>query len=454
MLQKHYSTAIIGQSYLSLIYGLELLRQGHSVLLLDDDRLHYGDLFNHGLGSLDIEFLKTWGNDREIECLSNIEEFLHPRPYTLHWNKVRIQLGQSPYENILELFRKLPDIFPFQELFHQDLKRLAAKINEEYLLLTQRLGANGFRFKSLENLNYDYFLGQCPETIKDLFKLFKWVVDKSGPEELGFLYFSRIPIHKRLTLSCSSAELFHYFLMLIGPQYSLPKKSLLEKLVQNFMDNGGHFKKTQVREWKFYKSLPWSMELASFEGIIHPQKISFLGALPKGLPLKVDDKVAKFTCIHFEVDVTDARLEEMEGEWHFWGDDNKLGTDLPFWSLQIVEGKVYGQYLYREKPGSKLEFYEELIKKFLTLELDAWLIGLGDKINQIRLNTGREIYLDQNYKFTSSPLPRLKEVRLFDYSDPVIHKKLKNVSYFGPLKGCPLGLFGQLLELKEIPKYQ
>jgi hypothetical protein len=69
-------------------------------------------------------------------------------------------------------------------------------------------------------------------------------------------------------------------------------------------------------------------------------------------------------------------------------------------------------------------------------------------------NPGREVYLDQSYSFKTSPLPKLREVKLFDFSSPFLKSKLKNVSYFGPLKGCPLGLYGQLMELKEISKYQ
>ena len=69
MLQKHYPLAVIGKSYLSLLYGIELLRYFERVLLLDDDRLSFGDLYQNGLTQMDFAFLQTMGIDRGIEEL-------------------------------------------------------------------------------------------------------------------------------------------------------------------------------------------------------------------------------------------------------------------------------------------------------------------------------------------------------------------------------------------------
>lgn len=454
MLQKNFSKAIVGRSYLSFIYGIELLRHKHSVLLLDDERLQFGDLFNHGVTLLDLEFLKTWGADRQIDCLQNVERFLQQRPYTLVWNQKRIRLGGSIWDNLRELYRKIPELFPFEAFLVKADEGLAEEFQTEFGLLTSRLGTTGFRFKGLENTSLEFLLGQCPSRVKDAFLLFKKAVRKEKDLSWQFLYFARAPFHKRLASCTSDVELFHFFICLLSPHYILEDKELIKELSQIFVAKGGHFKETKVREWKFYKGMPWSIELASFEGIIHPQKISFIGSWPQGLPLKVKHGQKRFQSIHFYSKCNDSRLDSLEGSWIIWASPEGLGTDLPLWRLEVKEGAIKGQYLYREKPGSKLPFYQELLQQKLFQGLNDWLPGLTENLSHVEYRPGREVYLDQSNSYRSNPLPRLKEVKLYDFSSPFLKNRLKNVSYFGPLKGSPLGLYGQLLELKEISKYQ
>lgn len=454
MLQKNYSLAVIGKGYLCFLYGIELLRNKHSVLLLDDHRLEFGDLFTYGITDLDLEFLKAWGNDRDISLLENINSYTTPLPYSLCLGSRRVYLGHRPWNNLKELFRKFPELFPFGHLFseNEDLQR--ENFEKDFLLLVHRLGANGFRFKSLENTTIDYLLGQSPTAIKDLFMLFKRAMKENKQEGWKFLYFARLLFHKRLASSYSDPELFHFFLSIISPHYTINDSALAEDLSKIFIERGGHFKETQVREWKFYRGLPWSMELASFEGIIHPNKISFLGSYPFGLPLKVKHGWRKYLSVHFEAEFSSNFLTDRKGEFIIGGNPEGLATDIPIWMLEVKEGKLIGQYLYREKPGSKLNFYESFMKERLLENLSEWCPKIDDHLAGIQLKQGKEVYLDQSYTYSSSPLPKLKDVKLYDFSSPFLKNRLKNVDYFGPLKGLPLGLYGQLLELKEISKYQ
>ncbi|MCF8060247.1 MAG: hypothetical protein K9K67_13180 [Bacteriovoracaceae bacterium] len=454
MLQKNYSKAVVGRSYLSFIYGIELLRHKHSVLLLDDERLQFGDLFNHGITSLDIEFFKVWGADRDIICLQNIENFLSQKPLYFNWGQKRVRLGDGVWSNLRELYRKFPQFFPFESFFYGDDPSIKENFEKDYNLLTKRLGTNGFRFKTLENTTIEFLLGQSPQNIKDAFLLFKKGIKDNKKQAWRFLYFARAIYHKRLASSHSEVELFHFFISLLSPHYLLEDQLLIKELAEVFIEKGGHFKETQVREWKFYKGMPWSMELASFEGIIHPQKIAFLGSWPLGLPLKVKHGWQRFQSIHFEADYTDHRLKGRVGDWVIWSSPDYLATDLPMWRLEIMDGVIRGQFLYREKLGSKLTFYKELLNRLLFKGLEEWLPGVTNSLVNLKYHPGREVYLDQSNFFKSPPLPRLREVKLYDFSSPFLKNKLKNVSYFGPLKGCPLGLYGQLLELKEVSKYQ
>lgn len=454
MLQKNYSLAVVGKGYLCFLYGIELLRNKHSVLLLDDNRLEYGDLFTYGLTDLDLEFLKAWGADRGISVLQRVEEYTSERPYTYVLGNKRVLLGGHPWNNLRELYRKFPSLFPFGFLFETEEEEARENFFTDFKLLNHRLGFNGFRFKSLENNTIDYLLGQSPQSFRDLFLIFKNALRENKEEGWKFLYFIRSIFHKRLSSSYSDPELFHFFLSLLSPHYTLDEEGLAKDLTEIFIDRGGHFKETQVREWKFYKGLPWSMELASFEGIIHPNKISFLGSYPFGLPLKVKHGWKKFLSVHFKARVDDPRLGELQNQLVIAGQPEGIATDIPLWRLEVIDNEIHGQYLYREKLGSKLKFYEDFMKKRLLENLDGWCPGLSENINGLKLTPGTEVYLDQSYTYQSSAVPKLKEVKLYDFSSPFLRNRLKNVNYFGPLKGLPLGLYGQLLEIKEISKYQ
>ncbi|MBC96468.1 MAG: hypothetical protein CME63_01860 [Halobacteriovoraceae bacterium] len=470
MLQKHYPLAVIGKSYLSLIYGIELLRYFDRILLLDDDRLSFGDLYQNGLTEMDRSFLKTFGQDRNIEELKE-GQFLRPSPYILHSAGTEILLGRSPWENIRELTRKFYDLFPYDFLFldqrkSEEVNDEAEKgdilgqeeLNKDYHLFCERLGLNGLRFKSIENFTLQYLMGHCPDSLKMLYRLFAKQVNENPEVAKYFLYFGRALFHKKLSSSYTELELFHFFICIIGPHYELEVDSLSQCLSREFTQRGGHYKEAQVREWKFYKRNPWSIELSSFEGIIHPQKISFLGAHPTGLPLKVEYPGNTFHSIHFEVLCNDERIFQMsensEASFHLFGDQLSLGTDFPFCKFVFKDSRIFGQFLYREKKGSKLEFYKDSLKKKLSQHLGSLFPGIEDSIEHFHLNKGREVFMDQSDVYITPDMVKLKQVGLFDFSIPTVNRKLKNVYYYGPLKSGPLGVFGQLMEIKETPKYQ
>lgn len=468
MLQKHYPLAIIGKSYLSLLYGIELLRYFERVLLLDDDRLSFGDLYQTGVTQIDYAFLETWGNDRSIELLKS-GEFLHRSPYFLYCGGTQLYLGRSPWDNLQELTRKLHQLFPYTFLFQgqetadlegdsqENLKWSSQEINKDYRLFCERLGLNGLRFKSIDNFTYEYLMGHCPESIKILFKLFQRQMSLFPEFGRSFQYFGRILFHKKLASSYTDLELFHFFLCIIGPHYELDIHALSDYLSHVFSERGGHYKHAQVREWKFYKYNPWSIELSSFEGIIHPQKISFLGSHPTGLPLKIEYKGKTFLTVHFSMECNDERIKGdhfNEGIWNFIGDIESLGTDLPFCKFRIQAGHIKGHFLYREKKGSKLDFYKMALLDKLTSHLEQLYPGITTHLDKFNLKRGCEVYMDQSDCFHAPDTLKINQVGLYDFSIPTVRKRLKNVYYYGPLKNGSLGVFGQLMEIKESPKYQ
>ena len=61
------------------------LEKNHKVIVLDDERLKYGELFIDTFWELEKEFLKTWGREREIAPLKNLDEYLLKKHVNKSW---------------------------------------------------------------------------------------------------------------------------------------------------------------------------------------------------------------------------------------------------------------------------------------------------------------------------------------------------------------------------------
>ena len=75
MLEKDVYLTTVGKSFLSFIFSLSFLDKGHKVLLVDDERLSYGELFTDTFWELEKELLKTWGKERKISSLESLDDF-------------------------------------------------------------------------------------------------------------------------------------------------------------------------------------------------------------------------------------------------------------------------------------------------------------------------------------------------------------------------------------------
>ena len=111
MLEKDVYLTTVGKSFLSFIYSLSFLEKNHKVIVLDDERLKYGELFIDTFWELEKEFLKTWGREREIAPLKNLDEYLLKRQVIFVVGGKRVRLGDSPSRNLKELARKFPALY-------------------------------------------------------------------------------------------------------------------------------------------------------------------------------------------------------------------------------------------------------------------------------------------------------------------------------------------------------
>lgn len=468
MLYKHYDNMIIGHNYLSLIFGLELLRNKKHVLILDDESTSYGPLFERELTQNDVEFLNIWGEDHNVAALSDLAPLLQPKPVRFVINGEHLLLGRGPSENYTELCRKFPELFVPEKLGPTGLdftdNQKAQQFDDTYRGLCRRLSQVCFHFQAFENFSVENFLSHYPKHLRQAFEQFKtgWQKGESlglsaGHRWRSFLYATRGHYHKLLERSINERDLFQLFLSLLSPLYQLDHLKLREELLNSFQRRGGSFKRTTVREWLFDKSRPWSLELSSFEGIIHPRHISFFGGHPSHLPLKFKPKAELFMGVSLFMQIKksshekQAIFEALPRHKCVLCHHESVGSDKSLWILEFsASGDIKATSFVRWGNGMKVSFHrQDLIESLERMLQELWPGFRVDKsVNSFELERVQEVWGTRGAtEMTTSDLS--SQVKIIDGTDPKRPTVLKDVSYYGPSQMGSHGLLSTLMNMRE-----
>tara|TARA_Y100000590_G_scaffold470440_1_gene664944 strand:+ start:33236 stop:34627 length:1392 start_codon:yes stop_codon:yes gene_type:complete len=458
LIEKNLDMTLVGKNYLSFLLGVELLDRNQKVLLLDDDRLSYGQLYSDSLPQLEVDFLKTWGEDRGLEPFLHLDKYLKNRHLTFVIGDNLIRLGGRPSHNFSEILRKLSNMLPAGLEIGWPYETLEGQkeFDDAFHAFSKRIAQNAFRYKSVQSFNTAVFLAHCPPDIKKCFESFEEVFRNLSLDpyegqnsELTFFFMARGKFQKKFSMELSRFELFHLFLTLLSPLYELDQDSLLMDLEPVLIERGGLYKRTRIREWLFHKSKPWSLELASYDGIIHPKNISLLGADPSGLSIKLENLGQSFGCIRVSFDfASDAKIF-WENEKFLRCDKSMLGTERPLWEADFGEEKVLFKVFVKKLKGSKIEFHEKEILKMLKIDMTQIFPGLWEKLEEPTLDWGPEIWIEGEGSKTKGDIPFPKSVMVTNVKEPMSHERLNQVYYFGPYKEGPLGLLSSLMEIKD-----
>lgn len=458
MIEKELDMALVGKNYLSYLLGLELIDRKQKVLLLDDDRLSYGQLYTDSLPQLEVEFLKTWGSDKDIEPFKNIEKYLKRRSLTFSIGNDLVRLGGRPSHNFSEIIRKMPQILPagLDIKWPYETEQGQKDFDEAFLAFSKRVAQNAFRYKSVQSFNTAVFLAHCPPDIKACFESFEQVYEKMNTEgyssyfsELTFFFMARGKFQKKFSMELSRFELFHLFLTLLSPLYELDQESLLEDLETVLISRGGMFKRTRIREWLFHKSKPWSLELASYDGIIHPKNISLLGADPAGLSIRLKNPGQSYGCVRAKFKYLNSGSVLWKGEKFLRSTHKMLGTENPLWEIDFGEIELVVKIFVKKLKGSKIEFHHKTILNMLESDIEEVFPGLWNELESASLDWGPEIWIEGQKGKYKGDIPFPKSVAVTNVKEPMSEEQLNQVYYFGPYKEGPLGLLSSLMEIKD-----
>lgn len=462
MLTKDVDQVIIGKSTVSLLLGAQLLHTGSNVLLLDDDRVGYGEFYERFIGEVTVQALNAWGEALTLEPLINIYDYLSSTTQVLHvplgQQVRRVRLGPSPMGNMLELARKLGHPSGHHDLnMHEDFE-------QDVINSFKRLGRDLYKFQSLSQLDAKVLTSHLPrelviwsEPIVAPF-LGRKQLDLARPWD-AFFYLCRAIFHNKFSLDFSAAEVWHLLIEALSPRYELNADSLVKDLADVYQLRGGQFKSTRVREWMFYKSSPWSLELSSYEGIIHPRKLVVMGSHCSAIGLELSGTEHAYLSVLLDYKVCSRMHRQLAGEVHVIFSPKDVGTDFGLWFVRAIgTDQLEVTVAVRKREGMKIEFLsKQLEARTLQLLQDNFpLLKVHEKPEKIE--QGLELWIDEHFhkpRRFKGELLLPANIRLRQVLSPGETERVKNVSYFGPAKRDRLGLVSSLLDMKDsLPRLQ
>lgn len=461
MQNRDLDFALVGHNFFAFLLSIGLLNRGKKVLILDDDRFNYGDFFTNSLTSLDVEFLKAWGEDGNLNPLINIQDYLVPSKVYFYVGKKQVALGDSPHRNFRELCRKFPELFLATNgemgIFSHENEIL--NFDNIYNDFCQKVSLLLFNEKSSSKFSM-LFETSIPKDLQSRFQyFFSHFADKENMSETekydfnALIYMMRGFFQNRLSVTGSKSEIMHLFFSLISPYYKLDHERLIADLLQEHLEKGGEFKKLNLSDLRFQSGLVKSFELESFDGIIRPKKMAFIGGYPVGLPIKLKtSKSASYNCLNVEFTFKDTVPKLLEGKKCVFTSAIKIGTDRPFWEVNLSGNKAVFNIIMAKKEGSKIDFIYDRIKNLLVEDMFFLFPEYKFELLNCSMKFTLDVFIeDKDYnahKRTEATLKK-KLTEVLEDSAPLLISRLKNVLYFGPYNEDSLGTFSSLVEIKR-----
>ena len=453
--------ALVGHNYFAFLLSIGLLNRGKNVLILDDNRFNYGDFFTNSLTSLDVEFLKSWGAESALQPLINIEKYLVPSNVYFFVGKKQIVLGDLPHRNFRELCRKFPRLFmdadiDFTAMNQENEVELFDNIYNEFC---QKISALYFNEKKASKMS-TLFENSLPEVLKSNFNhFFSHFSHKDKMNEIdvyefnALMFMTRGFFQNRLSITGSKSEIMHLFFSLVSPYFKLDHERLIADLLKAHLEMGGEFKKLNLSDLKSQKGFLQSFELESFDGIIKPNKMAFIGGYPVGLPIKLGKtNAASYNCLNVEMTLKDETPALLNCKKYVFTSPIKIGTDQPFWEVYFNGKTVIFNVIMSKKEGIKIDFIFERVKNILIKDLKFLFPEFEFVVDDCKMKFTLDVFIeDKDYNAHKRLDAGLKKrlVHVLEDSAPLLISRLQNVLYFGPYNEDSLGTFSSLVEIKR-----
>jgi hypothetical protein len=447
MLNKYYNKGIVGLNYVSLTYGLIAMKHGHTSLIVDDERLPFSNKWYLNIGYLERSILIRIGEKYDINPLKNLDNYLEDKNTVLCLNKIIIELVDSPFSNIKEIGRKIPECF--SDVY----------LNKLNLISPDVFDADFFEF--LDQVSESAFEKIESNNIKDLFNAHKGLEFTAVMESFISFFEKNTDITKQIHYILqvmyqtvfSSAHLkieSEYLLMsLLSPRFEVNEAKLKEDLLFDYRKTGGDIKVTSIKDWGIEDKKLKYILLYSIDGLIKLDKCHFFSQVTHHLPFDVLSAKTQFKSIKLECMLDHKFVSLYEGKRIIFSNRSRMGSDFPYWEISIDDtGLLTGLYSYADYTGTKPSFYYHHAVEDIYISLKAMLPGLlkADWVSRVKLEQGEDNWFEfsASEKSTLYPGKNQNFEHVFDKDDGSV---IDSLYQCGPNRSKSLGFYSYLLDV-------
>lgn len=371
-LNKEYDHVVVGRGLPSFLMAGDAILHKKRPLWIEDPRITLGP-YADNFSLLDKEFIKEWGNERNIAPLIHFDDYLVRNPYIIFLDHKKIRLGDSPIRNLIEIGRKMggPFFEKNRELFIKLMidPSFRQKSSEEITAYAAKLAKRVWEIPLHKEITMALFEESWPPILRTLFYALKnslFNENAKNAEELWdwrhFFLLLRSRHHTRYSLELSDGELFHLFLTAILPLYQVDQTRFESDLIHFYKSHGGPYVGTQIEDWQISKGRVWSLVLGNFIGTIFPKALTFVGNGQRLNLFKEEEGPYK----HYKRVILKLSHPDLKGGHTFYRDliyshAERLGTATPFLSFLRKNEELFVSYFYEEANLFKVTNFKEEI---------------------------------------------------------------------------------------------
>lgn len=445
MLKSHYQTVVVGKSYISLIFAIIKSRK-NDVLVIDEKEISLGNKWYLNIGTLEKMLLKNLGHQYNITALKELDFYTDAVNTFICLNEKFIELGSSPFSNIRELSRKLPELFTSD--FIKTLNQIDENsFNNEFFEYFEMISKNAL---NMTNIDESLLKMSQGSQISSIFDNFQKIIDDTQTPMTKQLHFVLQVLYQTVFSNAkNSLETTYLLSALLSARFKVNESKLCDDLSFELRKIGGDLKIASIHDWEVYKNQLQYILLSTYEGIIRLDDLYLFGTLSHKFPFIRKSKQTMFHAIDLKVPVHHPLIANYKNKRIVFSRSERLGTNSSHWEVFIDnEGLLSATFSYADFEGTRPSFHYKKASNDIFNSLVNLLPGLEEDEwhRHVTFSPSRDIWVEYlSHKKNVGNFAKKADQFL---ADKETGNPVKRLHYWGPIKAKSMGIFSYLLDLK------
>jgi len=444
VLDKKYDHILIGNSYISILKAIGLVQSGMKVLIVDDERFSLGDHWLLNIGDLERRLISFYCKSFGLEKSLNFDHYLTRTNTMLYLNDKMIELSTSPFANIKEFARKIPECFSTD--FIDSLSSINAEdFDNEIDAYFNRI-IDLSLIKSNTNLS-DFFIPEN-KNIEKVLSTFLSYLDNDSLKNKQLQYILQALFQTLFSNKTSEVESRYLLCSILGSRFKVDNQALCDQLLFEFKSRGGHIINSSIDSFEIHNFKLEYILLESFNGIVQADNFSLMGHVNAQLPFVYPLNQVLYKSIKLKTNFEHDFSSLFKNKRIVFSESDKIGTDFPHFEMFLSdEDELEVIFSYADYEGTKAKFYFEKAASDVFKCLSRVFPGMNDKDwhSQVYASSARNIWLENiNSKINQKRVSLYTDLGSYCEIDGT---RIQSLNYEGPLRGRFLGLFGYVLNV-------